>query len=167
MSTCPACHQPLEPDSVFCGSCGAAVSGTSEIPRAQQTVARPVGPTSGTGNGRQTSAAPRSATANPILTHRGFFSALFDLSFTSFVTPKIIKVVYAISMIGIGLVTLGLILAAFHESSALGLLVLVIIAPLGALFALIYTRVIMEQLVALVRIAENTSEMVVQGRVGR
>lgn len=116
MSTCPACHQPLEPDSVFCGSCGAAVYGTSEMPPTQQTVARPVGPTSGTSNGWQTSGAPRSATANPVLTHRGFFAALFDLSFTSFVTPRIIKVVYAISIIVIGLFTLGIVLAAFHTS---------------------------------------------------
>jgi Domain of unknown function (DUF4282) len=136
------------------------------MPPTQQTVARPVGPTSGTSNGWQTSGAPRSATANPVLTHRGFFAALFDLSFTSFVTPRIIKVVYAISIIVIGLFTLGIVLAAFHTSSALGLFVLVIIAPICATFAVIYTRVIMEQLVALVRIAENTSEMVVQGRAG-
>ena len=55
------------------------------------------------------------------LTQRGFFASLFDLSFTSLVATRIIKLLYVLSMIGIGLSALIFILAAFHESSAAGI----------------------------------------------
>jgi hypothetical protein len=45
--------------------------------------------------------------------------------------------------------------------------VLIIVAPLVALLWLIYTRVILELFIALFRIAENTSELVAQGRADR
>jgi hypothetical protein len=106
----------------------------------------------------------QSATANPVLTHRGFFASLFDFSFTSLVTTRIIKVLYVISVIVIGLISLAFVVVSFHQSATLGLVVLVIVAPLEALFWLIYTRVIMELFIALFRIAENTSELVAQGR---
>ncbi|HET6510106.1 MAG TPA: DUF4282 domain-containing protein [Baekduia sp.] len=85
---------------------------------------------------------------------RGFFSSLFDLSFTSFVTTKIIKVIYVLSLILIGLFALAFIVAAFQDSAAAGLFVLIIAAPLGALLYTIYTRVILEFIIQVFRIGE-------------
>jgi hypothetical protein len=85
---------------------------------------------------------------------RGFFSSLFDISFTSFVTTKIIKVLYVLALIGIGLTMLLFIVAGFHESAAVGLLVLLIGAPLGGLLYTIYTRVFLEFIVQVFRITE-------------
>lgn len=101
---------------------------------------------------------------SPSLTERGFFSSLFDLSFTSLITTKIIKLLYVLSIILIGISALFFILAAFHQSSALGAIVLLIVAPIISLFYLIYARVLLELVIALFRIMENTGEMVAQGR---
>ncbi len=97
------------------------------------------------------------------LTRRGFFGSLFDLSFTSLITTKIIKVLYLLSIFLIGLTALVFVIAAFHQSSTVGLLVLVVVAPIMSMFYLIYTRVILELVIALFRIMENTGELVAQG----
>jgi hypothetical protein len=82
---------------------------------------------------------------------RGFFASLFDLSFTSFVTTRIIKVLYVLALIGIGLTMLVFIIGGFHESAAVGLLVLLIGA--GLLYV-IYTRVFLEFIIQVFRITE-------------
>ena len=45
-----------------------------------------------------------------------FFGSLFDYSFSSFITPRIIKVLYVLATILISLWTLFLIVAAFNVS---------------------------------------------------
>ena len=72
---------------------------------------------------------------------RGFVTALFDYSFTSFVTPKIIKILYVLATIVVSLSTLVLVLAAFSNSSSAGILTLVIAGPLFFLLSMIYARV--------------------------
>lgn len=94
---------------------------------------------------------------------KGFFASLFDFSFSSLITTKIIKVLYVISMIVIGLGALLFTLAAFRASAVFGVVTLIILAPLGSLIYVIYTRVILEVLIALFRIMENTQELVAQG----
>src|SRR5579875_1334035 len=61
---------------------------------------------------------------------KGFVSSLFDFGFTSFVTPKVVKVVYALIVIVLGLGSLGFVLFAFLNSLLFGLLALIILAPL-------------------------------------
>jgi hypothetical protein len=90
----------------------------------------------------------------------GFFGSLFDLSFTSLVTTRIIKVLYVLAIVVIGLYTLVFIAAGFSHSTADGIVVLVIGAPIFALISLIYTRVLLEVVIALFRIMENTGELV-------
>ena len=85
---------------------------------------------------------------------RGFFSSLFDLSFTSFVTTKIIKVIYVLTLIGIALLALAFVVGAFQESTGLGLFVLLIGAPIGSLIYIIYSRVILEFIIQVFRIGE-------------
>ena len=94
---------------------------------------------------------------------KGLFGSLFDISFRSLVTTKIIKVVYVLYMIAIGLIALGFIVSAFHASSAAGLLVLLIGAPVGSLIYLIFGRVWLEVVIVLFRIMENTQQLVDQG----
>ena len=91
---------------------------------------------------------------------RGFLASLFDVSFSSLVTTKVIKVLYILSMIVIGLGALGFIGAAFANSVAFGLLTLVIIAPLVSLLYLIYVRVLLEIVIAIFRIMETNTELV-------
>lgn len=90
-----------------------------------------------------------------------FFSALFDRSFTSYVTRQVAGVLYLITMI---LVILGLVLGVIFAVLTMaqggifeGLLVL-IATPLIALLTLILIRLVFESSVALVAIAENTKK---------
>jgi hypothetical protein len=91
---------------------------------------------------------------------KGFFASLFDLSFSSFITSKLIKVLYVLTLILIGLAALAFIVSAFAESAALGLFVLVIVAPIVSLLYVIYARVFMEILIAVFRIMETNVELV-------
>ena len=90
---------------------------------------------------------------------RGFMAALFDYSFASFVTPRIIKVLYVLATILISVWTLVLVLAAFNASSGFGLLMLVIGGPLFFLIGMIYARVFLELVIVFFRINGNVQEI--------
>ncbi len=85
---------------------------------------------------------------------KGFFESLFDISFTSFITTKIIKVLYVLALVVIGLVALAFVVSAFSRSAGLGVVVLFIVAPLFSLIYIIYTRVALELIIQIFRITE-------------
>jgi hypothetical protein len=85
---------------------------------------------------------------------RSFFGAVFDFSFNTFATPVVIRILYILSMLGIGLFYVISVIGSFAQGVAYGLATLVFGAVL-ALLALIYTRVGLELLYAVVRIAED------------
>lgn len=89
----------------------------------------------------------------------GFLNSLFDYSFSSFITSRIIKVLYVLTTIVVALWTLLLILAAFNASSGLGLVTLLFIGPLFFLIAMIYARVGLELLMVIFRIHEDVREI--------
>jgi len=91
---------------------------------------------------------------------QGFLASLFDVEFKSLITTKVIKVLYILSMIVIGLAALAFVVAAFANSVAGGLIVLLIVAPLVALLYLIYVRVLLEIVIAVFRIMETNTELV-------
>ena len=91
---------------------------------------------------------------------QGFLASLFDVEFKSLITTKVIKVLYILSMIVIGLAALAFVAAAFANSVAGGLIVLLIVAPLVALLYLIYVRVLLEIVIAVFRIMETNTELV-------
>jgi hypothetical protein len=91
---------------------------------------------------------------------KGFLGSLFDISFSSLVTTKVIKVLYILSMILIGLGALFFIGAAFADSAALGVITLVVLAPLFSLLYLVYVRVLLEIVIVIFRIMESNIELV-------
>ena len=90
---------------------------------------------------------------------KSFFGSLFDYSFSSFITPRIIKVLYVLATIGIALWTLLLIVAAFNVSDGVGGGMLLIGGPLLFLFSMIYARVFLELVIAFFRINGNVQEI--------
>jgi len=94
----------------------------------------------------------------------GFFQALFDFSFTSFVTTKLIKVLYGLSICAAGLIALILIVVAFQASPAAGVVALLIGGPLYFLFIVTVSRVWLEVLMVIFRISEHTAEIAERGR---
>ena len=92
---------------------------------------------------------------------KGFFASLFDISFSSLITTKVIKVVYVISMIVIGLAGLVFIIAAAASDDGAGAAIFaIIVVPIFALLYLIYTRIILEVIIVLFRIMESNFELV-------
>ncbi len=85
---------------------------------------------------------------------------LFDLSFTRFVAPSVARIVYIVLVVVVALSYLIAVIAAFRTGLAYGLFVLVIIGPLFAVFYLVLARVGLESLIATIRTAENTAELV-------
>lgn len=109
---------------------------------------------------------------------RGFFRSLFDLSFTSFITGRVVSFVYVLSLIFVVLYVLGTVgyssvlfytfFSAFAESQAAGIVagvaLFVIFTPILLLVAVVYLRVLLEIVVVLFRISEDTAELVRQGQ---
>lgn len=95
----------------------------------------------------------------------GFFSSLFDFSFSSFVTTKIIKVLYMLGIVAAALMGVVMFISAASKGApaAIGGL---IVAPLVFLLGVLYARVVLEIVIVVFRIAENTGEIARQGRSG-
>lgn len=145
MAFCAQCGSQLSPGAAACSACGAA-----------------------TGAGAPgAAAAPAPARYVPPITSQqaaGFISSLFDLSFTNFITPKIIKVLFVITIVLLALETLGLVAFAFMNSALGGIFALLIIGPLIFFFGVIYARVTMEILIQIFRGVEFLSEIAKQNR---
>jgi hypothetical protein len=97
---------------------------------------------------------------------KGFLASLFDLSFASLIGTRVIAFLYVVALIAGALLILtpaialvgGTFRASFSSGATVGLVVLVLSPLLFGLYA-IATRFQFELLVALFRIADNTSRM--------
>ncbi len=87
---------------------------------------------------------------------KGFLSALFDLSFSSMITVKIIRFLYVIALIGAAIWTLIILAALFDASSEAGVVGLILSPVIFLLFAIV-VRVYLEMTVVLFKIADNTA----------
>lgn len=101
---------------------------------------------------------------------RGFFRALFDLTFSSYITVKFAKVVYVINIIIVALTYLGFIFmscipATQARSSGDTIFAIILIffvilfGWIPAVLHLIVVRLGLEGAIALVRVAQNTSAL--------
>ena len=138
---CRQCGNRLEVGSLFCAGCGAK----SNTPASE----------------------PDPARENSVFTARarGFFESLFDFSFTFLVTTKLIKVLYGLSIAVLALASLFFVIIGFSASPAVGAFMLIFVAPLFFLLGVCYTRVMLEIMIVVFRIAEHTAEIAQQGRI--
>lgn len=86
---------------------------------------------------------------------KGFFGALFDLSFEQTVTPRVAKVVYVLTMIVTAIGLIGAVVQAASSSGTAALL-LAVVGVITACLGLIWVRIVLELIMAVLRIAENT-----------
>jgi len=163
MQFCKNCGSPFE--GQFCGRCGTPVGQApghaAAPPPPPPSYAAPPPPPPSYAAPPPPSYPPVApappAYAPPSPPTRGFWASLFDLSFTSFVAPKIIKFLYVLLMILILLGTLYVVYLGLQAGS-MGL-VMVIAAPIGAFLYLLLARMWLEVMIVLFRIAENTGDM--------
>ena len=97
---------------------------------------------------------------------RGFFSALFDLSFRTFITRRLASVFYFVGLIAIAIGFIVYFVGGIMSAISLmwlnvgagitGLIATIIVLPVVTFLAIILLRFIIEAVVALIAIAENT-----------
>ncbi len=97
---------------------------------------------------------------------RGFLAALFDISFTTFITRRLASAFYLVGLVAIGIA----FIAAFFGGIIAGIRALwwnlggavaliastVIVVPILAFIAIVALRFVIESVVALIAVAENT-----------
>jgi uncharacterized protein DUF4282 len=145
MAFCAQCGSQLNPGAAACSACGAATGAGAPAAAAAPAPARYVPPI----NTQQAA---------------GFISSLFDLSFSNFITPKLIKVLFIITIVLVALGALAFVGSAFMQSAIAGIFVLLIVAPLFFLFEVILARVWMEVLIQIFRACDYLAEIAKQGR---
>ena len=92
-------------------------------------------------------------------THEGFLKGLFDTRFGTLITPKIIRVLYILTMIVLALVAISFIIGAFNNSVGWGIAALVVFAPLGFLLYLIVARIWLELVIVAFKINESAQQI--------
>ena len=91
----------------------------------------------------------------PVFKKINFLQALFDFSFKQFISPKIMKFLYSLSMILAGLMALSLVIVGFETSMWLGILALLFGGPLLFLLTVISNRVVLELILVIYRMADS------------
>jgi len=91
---------------------------------------------------------------------KGFMGSLLDFSFSSFVTPKIVKVLYVLVTIWTALLALTILIVGFRTGGVVGgLFTLIIIEPIFILLTLGIYRVVLEAFMVIFRIYEETKKI--------
>lgn len=86
---------------------------------------------------------------------KGFLQGLFDFSFKTFITQKVISVLYILSLVGAIIWALAALITMRSGAS-------VLMVVIGLPLAVIAARVYLEIVVVLFTIANNTSKLVSQ-----
>ena len=89
---------------------------------------------------------------------RLMFSILTDLSFRQFVTPRLVRLIYCISLIGAALSAVAWMVSGFQTSVFYGLFTIAT-GPLAFFIYMLTARVVLEFMLAVFRIAENTEKL--------
>jgi len=93
---------------------------------------------------------------------KGFLASLFDVSMKEMITPKIIRVIYIIGLIGIGLGAVGSFIVAIFTlftDFALAAIFPLILIPVGAFVAVIFLRIYLELIILLFNIYDQLKDM--------
>jgi uncharacterized membrane protein len=104
------------------------------------------------GTGR---AQPQHGQQQQLPSAKGFIGSLFDFGFASFVTPKVIRVLYPLIVIVAALSALGFIATAFAASTVFGIVTLFVLAPLFFLVVVAIYRVLLEFFMVIFRISDD------------
>lgn len=90
---------------------------------------------------------------------KSFIKKLFDFSFSDFITPKIIKFLYALCMIAIAIIALIIIIGGFSQSFGFGILSLLVLAPLFVVIYLLLVRVWLEIAIVFFKIHDELKKI--------
>jgi hypothetical protein len=86
---------------------------------------------------------------------KGFFASLYDPSFDTFVTPRLLRVFYMIVLVVLTVGAVLVLISGLASGEAGGILAALIIVPIGYFLYLIFARIYFELVAALFRIADD------------
>jgi hypothetical protein len=89
---------------------------------------------------------------------KSFIESMLDLSFTNFVTTKLIKVIYLLSIILACISGMAMIVAGIYNGIGTGILSL-IVAPLVVILEITVCRVCLEIVMVIFRIAQDVNKI--------
>lgn len=89
---------------------------------------------------------------------RALFALLFDFSFKHFLTPRLVRVLYSLSLLAAVLSALAWMVGGFRDGVMHGLFTLVT-GPVAFLLYVLTARVLMEIVLAIFRIAEHIEKL--------
>jgi Domain of unknown function (DUF4282)/zinc-ribbon domain len=145
MAFCGKCGTQLHENATFCANCGTPTGVSAQAV----------------------------AGGTPVVTHpiaaggppsRGFFASLFDLSFSNFVTTKLVKVLFVLAIIGAVLEAIAVIVYTNSPVSPVSPVIGIIAAPVIFFVIVLAARVYMEIIMVTFRGVEYLRELVEQGR---
>lgn len=146
-------HQPVEPTGPVAASPGESSLHESSPYQSSSYQSSPYQDDRHT-SPYQSAPAPRPYGVPAPLPRKGFFGALLDLGFTTFVTPMVVGVIYVLGMVVLAVGLVVALVAGFIDSVASGIGVLVL-GPLVALVYLVLWRMLLEFYVAVTRMADD------------
>ncbi|TQM62071.1 DUF4282 domain-containing protein [Humibacillus xanthopallidus] len=135
--------------------------GGSTPPPPPPAAVSPAGPPSQPAQPSMASSAVSSGAGAIVDSSTGFFPALFDFSFNSFVTPKIVRFVYVLATIWAAVMYVIVVISAFTQSVTSGLIALVF-GPLVAIIWLAVVRIGLEFGISVVRMSEDVHKRLPQ-----
>jgi hypothetical protein len=94
---------------------------------------------------------------------KGLLRSLYDFSFTSLITTKIIRFAYIVTVIMLSLGAAFLFIGSLASGQTAGVVFGIILVPLGYLLYLIMARIWMEFLIVVFRIGEDIHAIRVGG----
>ncbi len=133
---CTNCGASNKEDAKFCVNCGESLSENQDAEKPSR---------------------PRTLKEMSFIKKVDFLHPLFDFSFNQLITSKVVKFLYGLSILAAGLMAILFVIFGFNISIGFGVIALLIGAPLIFLLTLIYSRVALETIIAIFRIAENTT----------
>ncbi len=91
--------------------------------------------------------------------HKCMLGHVFDCSFQHFITPRVIRIVYILAIIGLAIISIAMVVKGFEFSETRGVLTLVIVAPLYFIITVIITRIWLELILIIFRIGEDVAKL--------
>ncbi len=95
------------------------------------------------------------------MAEKGFFGALFDISFSEFITVRLIKVLFVIAIIGSAIGAVTILIGGIASGGGAAFLS-IIMAPIAFFLYVLMARVWLELILVMFRISDNVDKLAEQ-----
>ncbi|MDD3762349.1 MAG: DUF4282 domain-containing protein [Nevskiales bacterium] len=90
---------------------------------------------------------------------REFLRQLFDMQFQQLITPRMLPTIYLLAIVASGYAVLAFAVEGFARSTGIGLFRLLVVAPAGFMVLVTVSRIALEFLLVVFRLAVDVSQM--------